>query len=51
MMPSNGIENPDRLRPALLASGFRRPVDSTGVPTPDLRGVEGRGAKGANDAE
>ena len=40
-MPSNGLENSARPKPALLASGFRSPVDSTGVPTPDLRGVEG----------
>jgi hypothetical protein len=31
--------------PALLASGFRSPVDSTGVPTPDLGPAEGNGVE------
>ena len=47
-MQSNSLRNPVRPRlalrraegPALPASGFRSPVDSTGVPTPDLSGAE-----------
>jgi hypothetical protein len=32
---------------ALPASGFRSPVDSTGVPTPDLGPAEGNGVRGS----